>query len=390
MVVLLNSVPFVETLPLFLFPGKDSNVNMLKVDLKYISIVFLLLSVFPGTFAQPAKYSNEFLTIGVGARGLGMGNAFVASVDDVTSGYWNPAGLTLLNRDIQIGLMHAGFFAGLSKFDYLGVATGLGENHHLALSIIRVGVDDIPNTTQLIDSEGNFDYERISRFSVADYGFLFSYARKTGLNGLSIGGNAKIIHRRVGEFASAWGFGLDAAAHYMKENWRFGLVLRDVTSTFNVWSFNDELLEITIGDSTFNQAPDNYLELTLPTLSAGVAKLFQINEKFTLQGELDLIVTFDGERATPLSSKFASIEPALGLEVGYLGLVFLRMGAGKLQEVPVFDNKTSLTFQPSLGLGIRLNNLFVDYSISSFGQQGIAMYSNIFSIRYIFREKSKV
>jgi len=362
---------------------------MLRVVIKYLFSCFLLIHVGPGIFAQSAKYSNEFLTIGVGARGLGMGNAFVASVDDVTSGYWNPAALTSLNHDIQLGLMHAGFFAGLSKFDYLGAATGLGENHYLAFSIIRVGVDDIPNTTQLIDSEGNFDYERISRFSVADYGFLFSYARRTGIAGLNIGGNAKIIYRRVGEFASARGFGLDVSALFLRDNWRFGLVMRDVTSTFNVWSFNNELLEITIGDSIFNRAPDNYLELTMQSLTAGVARLFQINEKFSLQGELDLIVTFDGERATPFRTAFASVEPAIGLEWGYMGMVFLRMGAGRLQEVPVFEDKKNLTFQPSLGLGVRLNRLFVDYSITSFGQQVVSMYSNIFSIRYDFRGKRK-
>ena len=43
--------------------------------------------------AQFRKYSNEFLNIGAGARGLAMGSAQVASVEDGTAGYWNPAGL---------------------------------------------------------------------------------------------------------------------------------------------------------------------------------------------------------------------------------------------------------------------------------------------------------
>ena len=38
------------------------------------------------------KYSNEFLSIGVGASALGMSNSVVAGVDDVSSGYWNPVG----------------------------------------------------------------------------------------------------------------------------------------------------------------------------------------------------------------------------------------------------------------------------------------------------------
>lgn len=356
-----------------------------------IALLLIALLLFSGeAFNQSAKYSNEFLTIGVGARALGMANAFVASADDVTSGYWNPAGLTFLKSDIEIGLMHAGFFAGLSKYDYLGAAAWLRDDSYVGFSAIRVGVDDIPNTTELIDSEGNIDYERISRFSVADYGFLFSYARKTGVEGLSIGGNAKVIHRRVGEFANAWGFGLDAGAMLVIDKWRIGAVLRDVTSTFNAWSFNDEKLEINIGDSTFNQAPENYLELTLPSFSAGVSRIFTLNEKFSLQGELDLIFTFDGERATLISSKFASIEPALGVELGYIHMLFLRAGIGKFQEIPVFDGKNDIAFQPTLGLGLRLNRLFIDYALTSFGQQGISMYSNIFSLRYVFKNREEI
>lgn len=356
---------------------------------KSVLLLIVCLWVNSHGFSQSAKYSNEFLTIGVGARAMGMGNAFVASADDVTAGYWNPAGLSALGNDTQLGLMHAGFFAGLARYDYLGVAKGISGNDFLGFSLIRVGVDDIPNTLELIDSEGNIDYDRIRRFSVADYGFLFSYARKMGIEGLSVGGNAKVIHRRVGEFANAWGFGLDAGIMMERNNWKFGVVARDITSTFNIWSFNEEKLEITVGDSTFNQAPENYLELTLPSVTAGVSRLFRINEKFSLQAEIDLLFTFDGERATPLRSSFASIEPALGLELGYINMVYVRAGLGKLQEVPLFDGKTGYTFQPAIGLGLRLNRLSVDYTLTSFGQQGVSMYSNIFSLRFTFNRSSE-
>ena len=54
--------------------------------------------------AQFRKYSNEFLNIGAGARGLGMGGAIVASVTDGTAGYWNPAALVHVKRALLVAI----------------------------------------------------------------------------------------------------------------------------------------------------------------------------------------------------------------------------------------------------------------------------------------------
>jgi hypothetical protein len=55
------------------------------------------------------KYSNEFLAIGVSAQALGLSNAVVAGVDDVTSGYWNPAGLTNVTDFLIINALGSKF-----------------------------------------------------------------------------------------------------------------------------------------------------------------------------------------------------------------------------------------------------------------------------------------
>ena len=98
--------------------------------------------------------------------------------------------------------------------------------------MVRFGVDDIPNTTQLIDQNGQVNYDRITTFSAADYGFLVSYAKEIGEKGLSVGGNAKVIYRQVGDMARAWGFGVDVGAQYQFGKWQVGAVGRDITSTF--------------------------------------------------------------------------------------------------------------------------------------------------------------
>ena len=176
-------------------------------------LLFLLLTLSLNSWGQE-KYSNEFLSIGVGARALGMSNAYIASVNDVTGGYWNPAGLLGIKNNIQLGLMHSEYFAGIAKYDFAGIATRLDSSNALGVSIMRFGVDDIPNTTELIDANGNINYNKISSFSAADYAFVFSYAKALKVKGLKVGGNAKVIRRKVGDFAGAWGFGMDAALQY--------------------------------------------------------------------------------------------------------------------------------------------------------------------------------
>ena len=139
------------------------------------------------------KYSNEFLAIGIGGDALGLANSVVAQTSSVNSGYWNPAGLTGVDKWLEVGLMHSEYFAGIAKYDYLGLAHSIDDKSTVGFSAIRFAVDDIPNTTQLIDNNGNIDYDRITTFTAADYGFLFSYARKLPVEGLSVGGNFKIL-----------------------------------------------------------------------------------------------------------------------------------------------------------------------------------------------------
>ena len=86
----------------------------MKATTLYLALLLLLSTQ---GYSQFRKYSNEFLNIGAGARGLAMGSAQVASVNDGTAGYWNPAGLVGVTNDPQVNLMHAEYFAGIGKYD---------------------------------------------------------------------------------------------------------------------------------------------------------------------------------------------------------------------------------------------------------------------------------
>jgi hypothetical protein len=356
-----------------------------------VLVIFLIASCILRTadcFAQ-TKYSNEFLAIGVGGRSLGMSNSCVSTINDVTAGYWNPAGLLGIKNDMQVGLMHSEYFAGIAKYDYGALARRLDSSSAFALSFIRFGVDNIPNTTELIDAAGNVDYDKITQFSAADYAFIISYARKSKIKGLSLGGNAKIIRRIVGNFAGAWGFGLDAGLQYQHMGWKFGAMARDVTTTFNVWSYSltDEMKNVFA--ETGNEIPSNSIELTMPRLIIGAARKFDLMKDLTLLSELNMDMTFDGQRNVLITGEPISLDPHLGLELGYKNMVFLRGGVMNIQKEQDVTGKPVTTLQTNFGVGIKIKRISIDYAKTDIGDNSVALYSHIISIRLDINRMTK-
>ncbi|MEX2595834.1 MAG: PorV/PorQ family protein [Salibacteraceae bacterium] len=360
--------------------------------MKNFLIIFCLFFIAGGQLkSQAPKYSNEFLSIGVGARALAMSKAQVASVNDVTSAYWNPAGLTGIDNDLQVAGQHAEYFAGIAKYDYAGLAARIDSTSALAMSFIRFGVDDIPNTTDLIDQNGRVNYDRITSFSAADYAFLVSYAKKLGPPGLSVGGNAKVIYRQIGDMAQAWGFGLDVGAQYATGNWRFGATGRDVTSTFNAWSFSLDERTKEVFAATDNEIPQNGLELTLPKLSLGAARTFKIKDRVGVLTEINFDITTDGRRNVFISSDPFSVDPNFGIEIDYMNILYVRGGFGNVQRIKAeIGNYNEYTFQPNIGVGVHIKEtLSIDYALTDIGDQSVALYSNIFSLRVAINKKAK-
>lgn len=350
-------------------------------------LTFLISQLGHGQDNTP-KFSNEFLAIGVGARALGMSNAQVSQVSDVTSGFWNPSGLVNIKDKYEGSLMHAEYFAGIAKFDYAAFATPIDSSNFLAISVIRFAIDDIPDTRFLYDANGRLNYDNIRFFSAADYAFMFSYAHRPKiLKNLSLGGSLKIINRNVGNFANAWGFGLDVGAQLNLKKWRFGLMLRDITGTFNAWAHNTELVA-DIFTQTGNAIPKNSIEVTLPRAIIGISRMVRVN-KFGLLAAIDADLTFDGKRNVPIRTNLLSIDPHLGLEFDYKQLIFLRFGVGQFQQIKDFDNTQSWTYQPNFGLGIKLNNIQIDYALADIGDRAESPYSHIFSIKAAFNDKKK-
>lgn len=334
------------------------------------------------------KYSNEFLNIGVGARALGMGRSQAAHVNDVTAGYWNPAGIVDIASKYDVAYMHNEYYAGIAKYDYAAIGRKIDSSSSIALTYIRFGVDDIPDTRYLFDSYGGIDYGRVKYFSATDNAFILTYASKIKkIPGLKLGANFKVIYRNVGSFANAWGFGLDGGAQYKLKNWMFGASVRDVTSTFNVWTINSGELNSAYLQSTQlgvqNTVPSNSIELTLPTLVLGAGRYFNLtkNKKFGLLGSIDFNCTFDGKRNVAIKSGTTSIDPRVGFEVNYIKTIFIRAGAGGLQQQENFEGNKYKTWDPNFGVGVKIKILTIDYSLTNLNNLSDGLYSNVISLR---------
>ncbi len=354
-------------------------------------VVFLCSSSF--LFAQ--KFSNEFLSIGVGARAQAMGDAQVANVGDASAGFWNPAGLVHIKESTQVSFMHAEWFGGIGKYDYLSAVMPLGDskNRVFGLSIIRLGIDNIPNTLSLYDTDGTIRYENITSFSAADYGIFMHYAQTLN-DKISLGGNVKIVHRTIGPFAKSWGFGLDAGLQYRPgKHWQFGVLARDISTTFNAWSFDFTPDEQQVLTTTGNVIPESSVEITKPQLILGAAYTTEI-KKIGFLAELNLITTTDGQRNVLLSANPVSIDAALGIELDYLDMIYLRSGLNGFQKVQdlVDVNATYWTMQPNVGLGLDFGRLLnrtgkaqpptvrLDYAYSDISRVNGEQYNHVISL----------
>nr|MDQ6904617.1 hypothetical protein [Bacteroidota bacterium] len=318
-----------------------------------------------------------------------------ASTADGTAGYWNPAGLTGVQDDPSVNLMHASYFDNIGKYDYGSFVVPISDNKRtIGFSILRFAVDDIPNTLFLVEPDGSINYGNITTFSSADYAFLFSFAQKIKDDDdlkMSFGANSKIIYRKVGHFATAWGFGFDAGFKMEKNRWTLGIVAKDITTTFNAWSFSFTEKEKEVLYLTKNDIPVKSTELTAPRITVGNSYNFRLGETVNLLAEADLDFTFDGKRNTVFSGNTVSIDPHMGLELSIKDAFFIRGGVYNFQKAladgDTTNQKKVWIYQPSLGAGFKIKNVSIDYAFSNLANQSNPLYTHIFSLRFDLAKK---
>jgi len=341
----------------------EINVELVKYSFTtFILVAVIAVPSYSQNFVN-AKFGGDFLSVGAGARALGMGSAYSAIAQDVTAAFWNSAGLADVDK-IDIAYMHSERFAGIVSFDYGAVAFPLRSGDAvLALSIFRQGVDDIKNTLNAFDDERNLPRENaeafFEQFSVADHAFFLTYAKRMNER-FSWGATAKVINQRIGPFADAWGYSLDVAFKYKLGNTFLALNAVDVTTMMKFWTVDEEAFgdfEETFGD----EIPSGQNERVLPTLRLGVGRYFTFGD-ILLTTAADVDMRFENRRTFFLNTGTVSYEPHIGIEGTYKERVSLRFGLTDFTT----DENNNLFMSPTLGTGLQFNKVFIDYGFTNF------------------------
>ncbi|MBI5325416.1 MAG: PorV/PorQ family protein [Ignavibacteriae bacterium] len=177
---------------------------------KYLKIILIVLTIIlinnhafavsditgasKGEFSKVGAAGAQFLKIGVGGRANGMAGAFVAVANDLTSLYWNPAGLADL-KSISANFSFTQWFAGFDH-SYGALSLPLGENFVSAVSITSFNSDKMTITTdERPEGAGQFTVSDVAiGASVAGYltdqfsfGITFKYL-SSSISNLSSGG----------------------------------------------------------------------------------------------------------------------------------------------------------------------------------------------------------
>ncbi len=281
-----------------------------------IAALIVILMVPALAAAEDGSAGLAFLKLGVGARPIALGDAYTAVSGDVSTIYWNPAGMVAVDGT-DVGLMHAEWFQGI-RYEFAGGVRSFGDQA-IGVSVVGLYMDDLERR------EGPTS-DPIGHFGVFDFAFTGAYARRL-TSEFDVGVSIKYLHEKIDD-ELARGVGVDLGAIYrfpMVHGLSAGLAVQNLGPQM---SFIEEKFDL----------PVQY--------KAGAAYTTPVE---ALKGAVlvtgDLVVPNDGDAKTHF-----------GLEYEYDNMVALRVGYRS-----GWDNQNI-----SFGLGARVGSMRIDYAYVPF------------------------
>ena len=329
----------------------------------YLIVTVITLCV--GTLQSvDARYTADFLTLGVGARALAMGGAGTALSDNAYAPYWNPAGLGQLTR-YEVSFMHS-TLNGEDAYDFVSYIHPLKKRGAIGVSWLRVGVDDIPITSLPVISRPVGPANRpevVGSFNNTDNAFLFAHGwRLPAFRGihLRLGGTLKLLYMSGYRSTNAIGGGADVGIIAMTNPEKshqllLGLQASDAFTTKLYWNTPPPSADLT-----------SHTETILPHLKIGIATIHSLPLfRSTLILALDTYIQNRGGSGTKSdieAPQGSPVELHAGVEWTLFDLLALRVGmaerSGSLESIRQLTAGVGLNLRFVTGAGAGLDYAF--------------------------------
>ena len=302
----------------------------------------------PNLGGQRAGISSfQFLKLGVGARGVAMGESFVAVANDASALFWNPAGLVQFS-DNQVLAAHTEYVVDI-RHDFFGAVYHLTEQDAIGASFTSLHMDDMEITTESQPfGTGRF-------FSFGDIAIGISYAKR------------------------------------MTDQFSFGATVRYVEETLDVLKMRSVMVDLGtyywtgLGSTRFAVAISNFGADVTPsgsvtTFSGGTADKFQ---SFSLPTIFKLGIAFEPVRSDDqrLTASLQLNHPndnsehfRIGLEYSWQNMFFLRGGVKRTIGQRLLSTDATSEEDFSLGAGVtvpvQISKVSADYAFVNFNRLG--------------------
>jgi len=320
-------------------------------------IVLLLISLtglgFSQSVTKVGTTAAPFLNVGIGARAIGMGGAYVSLANDASAMFWNPGGIALINGNEAI-FNHSEWIADI-HFDFAGFIVNLGNLGSVGLHANFMTMGEMERTTELYP-EGTGQ-----KFNAGSYAMGLSYGRAL-TDRFSIGFNVKYIHEYILN-SSASGVAIDIGTVFRTQfrGLRIGAAITNFGTKMRM-DGRDLLVQHDI--DPLREGSNERVNATLKTDAYDLPLNLRVGISYDLLQDINNHTLWLSVDAVHPSDNVENVN--LGAEYALMNMFFLRGGYASLFSK---DSEQGLT----LGAGLKYSfaptlALKIDYAYESFGR----------------------
>ncbi len=317
--------------------------------MKRLLIVIAVFALAGAASAGNTKVGSagaQFLKIGVGSRYQAMGEASVATANDVYSMFWNPAGLASV-ENTAIGFTNVNWVLDVN-LNYVGLAKNFEGLGVLGVSATVLSMGDQEITT-FENQEGTGD-----TYSASSYAIGLSYARMLTAR-FAFGGSVKYIGERIHlERSSGFAFDFGTLLNTGFRSLRLGM---SITNMGPEMKFDGPSLGLRYDD---DQGPGEPVPVDLKVTPYNLPMMFRVGLAYDVDFSPKARLTLASELRHPNDNVE---QGAVGAEFGFDEKFFLR-GGYKIQY-----EEEGLSFGGGLNTAVSGDTkLMIDYSWQDFGR----------------------